>query len=926
VLVRFQEYVLRKVRRALAVAGEPKAPSCHSFVMPREQLVDEHFPVGACSASGLGQQVRVGEFGVRHPLDYIGRRVPTWFASDELDRRPPSSGNKNWHLSTVWYVRFPVRSVLVWLASAWLAPAVAGQTRDIQAALNEASHFAAAGNSAAALEAYRWALEASDPDSSERARALLGVAAVEIGEGKYADARQHAADAARLFEQIGDVEQASLSLNRQGTAAVNAGDYDDAERQFTAALQRSTKANFLEGRTEQLGNLASVKFYLGRYADAQRLYQEAIALTTASPPAPWVARRHRILLANEASLFQRLGRDQEALAIYRDLGMATELRPHERAEMLVNLGVLYRRLGDPIKALATYVEARALFARDHDVDGELNADKNRGIVLALDLARLGEAERSFSSALEAATKVGNRREMLHARLYRGETRRRAGRDDPARDDFAAALTLARELKTPEEEWKALFGLGRLARERTEAIAYLDDAVKTIEHVREGIRVPSLSNEFLNDKREVYDALIAASLSSATPAALFQLVERSHSRVWRERLHLGNSNDLARVQERLPDRTLLLDYWNGDQGSAVVVVSRERAAVVPIRADEKAVKTLVDTLAAGRSSTWREQGAALGSRLLPPPEWFDGVDRIFIVPDGALALVPFDVLSVDSRLIVERAAVTYMPTAALLLRDGAGSAWLPPWKLQLRVFADPLINSGDRDAESHARRLTASAEEAREVAGEIGGRALLHVGAENRKAYLLGAERAPLLHLATHAMADSSAMERSHIVFSPSDGSTNADYLFLKEAYALRLDDVDLVVLSACDTERGRLIRGEGVQSFSRAFLAAGARSTVTTIWRVADEPTADFMQLFYHHLGRGEPRAEALRQAKLRFLRERSAVADPHYWAAFVLTGDGAHPVPRAITWTAVAGAAMTLVFVGSLTVRWYRHKKSVPR
>src|SRR6185295_10574404 len=169
--------------------------------------------------------------------------------------------------------------------------------------------------------------EASLPNSPERARAVHGVAAVETSQGKYGDARRHAADAAKMFEQLGDLAQASQSLNWGGLAALNAGDYDEAERQFTAALDRSTRAVFNEGRTEALGNLANVQFYVGRYAHAGRLYDEALALTSASPPASWVARRRRVLLANRAALNQRLGRDQEALDAYRELGMSTELRP-----------------------------------------------------------------------------------------------------------------------------------------------------------------------------------------------------------------------------------------------------------------------------------------------------------------------------------------------------------------------------------------------------------------------------------------------------------------------------------------------------------------------------------------------------------------------------------------------------------------------
>jgi hypothetical protein len=103
---------------------------------------------------------------------------------------------------------------------------------------------------------------------------------------------------------------------------------------------------------------------------------------------------------------------------------------------------------------------------------------------------------------------------------------------------------------------------------------------------------------------------------------------------------------------------------------------------------------------------------------------------------------------------------------------------------------------------------------------------------------------------------------------------------------------------------------EGVQSFGRAFLAAGARSTVTTLWRVADEPTAEFMTGFYHHLQRGVSRDEALRRAKLRLARSGTELADPHYWAAFALSGEALRPVPRAVSWNTVAIAAAVPVLV----------------
>jgi len=167
------------------------------------------------------------------------------------------------------------------------------------------------------------------------------------------------------------------------------------------------------------------------------------------------------------------------------------------------------------------------------------------------------------------------------------------------------------------------------------------------------------------------------------------------------------------------------------------------------------------------------------------------------------------------------------------------------------------------------------------------------------------------------LVDPGAIEQSRILFSAESKNAAADYLFLKEAYDLPLTGVELAVLSACDTERGKPLPGEGIESFSRAFLAAGAQTTVTTLWRVPDQTTAAFMRLYYHHLQRGESRAAALRLTKLRFLTAGGPTANPHYWAPFVLTGDGLRPVSTAVRWRSVVlWLAVVLIAAGVIARR----------
>jgi len=355
-----------------------------------------------------------------------------------------------------------------------------------------------------------------------------------------------------------------------------------------------------------------------------------------------------------------------------------------------------------------------------------------------------------------------------------------------------------------------------------------------------------------------------------------------------------------------------------------------------------VSSFASELSSGSGEEWRRASEALGKRLLSGVEPLGRPDlrHLVFVPDGRLGALPFEALqppSAAGTLLIERFDVSYLPSASILLRGDppAFGSWSLPWARQLVAFGDPLgslPSGGELPGEAPRSRLATSAEEVREIAGLGGGRAELYVGATNSKKHLLDgtAKGVPLLHLSTHATADETNPERSRIVFSPARPEDGPDYLFLKEVYELDLRGVDLATLSACDTERGKVIRGEGLQGFSRALLSAGSRAAVTTLWRVADRPTTELMKQFYFELGRRESKAEALRRAKLRFLRSGTALRHPRFWAAFVLNGDGRNPIPRRFPWNGLlAPAALILLaaagFAGGRKPRARRLSRGMP-
>jgi hypothetical protein len=98
---------------------------------------------------------------------------------------------------------------------------------------------------------------------------------------------------------------------------------------------------------------------------------------------------------------------------------------------------------------------------------------------------------------------------------------------------------------------------------------------------------------------------------------------------------------------------------------------------------------------------------------------------------------------------------------------------------------------------------------------------------------------------------------------------------------------------------------------------------VTTLWEIGDQTAAEFMAQFYYGLSHGRPPAAALRDAKVQFAHAQTAWAHPHYWAAYILTGDGGTALPRVVPWSALI---FFVLFVLVAISAWYRAATSPAR
>jgi CHAT domain-containing protein len=148
----------------------------------------------------------------------------------------------------------------------------------------------------------------------------------------------------------------------------------------------------------------------------------------------------------------------------------------------------------------------------------------------------------------------------------------------------------------------------------------------------------------------------------------------------------------------------------------------------------------------------------------------------------------------------------------------------------------------------------------------------------------------IVHLAVHAIANETNPDRAALVLL-SDPSYDEDgFLEASEIVQLPLH-AELVVLSACNTAVGPLEGQEGIATLSRAFLLAGARTVISTLWSVEDESTLYLMKSFYAELNRGQGVADALARAKRNMLKKFDTNALPYYWAGFTVEGVAELPI-----------------------------------
>jgi len=307
---------------------------------------------------------------------------------------------------------------------------------------------------------------------------------------------------------------------------------------------------------------------------------------------------------------------------------------------------------------------------------------------------------------------------------------------------------------------------------------------------------------------------------------------------------------------------------------------------------------------------------LGKLLIDPiADVIKGKQRLIVSPDELIALLPLEMLQFDGRYLIEHFDISYVQSGAMYLlmnqqkRIPEGRANDEHSLLAVGGVDYSSIASGANvkaSSESNKTKLRgmrglglewgplpesrAEVEGVGALFGDKDKLILLGSSASEERLRNLNStgelKRYRYLLFSTHGYLSDRDPQLSAVVLTPTGTTDDSDgYLTAVELAEYRLN-ARLLVLSACDTGAGRFVPGEGVQGLPIGAFLAGAENTLMSLWTVVDETTAEFMKSVFKKLLTGKTEVQAVSEAKREFIANKDGLANPLFWAPFVLYGN----------------------------------------
>lgn len=706
-----------------------------------------------------------------------------------------------------------------------------------------------------------------------RALAQLGIAA--FYDGDLATAGKNVATALAAATKNGDVAAQVLFLTTLGIGLRESHNYAEALAYCEKALKLASTIPDIGYPFLTKETIVEDLIDLKRLDAAQKLSDEIMvqAQQRHHPQAESIALAFQARVAIQRKDYgTALGILEQAISLSQAGGFVRDLGGEQELTSIV-----YRESGDLEKA-AHYASLAAASRQESGDTWSVPRLLQAEAVLDVKQGKYEEAERVFerASAFVDAL-IGNYSSVLEkTALIRASSELYSQHFALVADHFrdpAKAYGIIEQVR------------GRVTTDLLMAGAVAPAQAKKDQRAIADLRLKLAGARSTNEVRRIRDQIFLVEQARWVTPEISILKARAHEPI-----------TMQQVQRQLDPADVLLEYVVADPHSYCLVISKTDARIVSLAGREGIEPVIAAYLKAVKAkSAARKEARALYDALLAPLAT-ERKPHLIVVRDGPLHLIPFDGFIDDAgRYVAETHTVVYEPSASsyyLLASQKRRPA--PPARALLALGGVPYNPTELKQASitrgydaSTLSDLPASRDEVLAAEAALRGVSdLLLMGPRATESAFKRAVASSygVIHLAVHGYASATERNHSALVLLNDPQAGEDGFLQASEIVQLPLNS-NLVILSACDTAIGPIEGEEGIAALSRAFLLAGARSVVSTLWSVDDTFSLFLMKQFYKHLAAHEPPSVALTSAKRDMLRKFGATAVPYYWAGYTLEG-----------------------------------------
>src|SRR5919199_3956458 len=707
---------------------------------------------------------------------------------------------------------------------------------------------------------------AQTPDTRKaEADRLIQQGNQQLDTSQFEAAKQSFQQALTLYREIKDRQGEGWALGSLGGAYLNLGDYAQAIDYLKQLLAIAREIHDRQSESKALGNLGIAYRNLGDYAQAIDYQKQWLAIAREIHNRQGEGKA----LGNLGIAYISLGDYAQAIDYQKQwLAIAREIHDRQsEGKALGNLGIAYINLGDYAQAIDYQKQWLAITREIHDRQSEGTALNNLGYALHKS-GNLTEAEKTLIEGIKVweSLRAGlGSNDANKVSIFEGQagTYRILQKVLMAQNRTDAALEIT-------ERGRARAFVELLARQlSTNPTQATPIAPPTIEQIKQ---IAKAQNATLVQYSIIYDNFKVQSK------------QESHE----SELYIWVISPTGEVTFRSSDLKPLWQQQNTPL-SNLVTTSRESIGVRG-RGGLGAVAKVDGASLAKQLQQLHQLLIQPIADLLPTTDR----DRVIFIPQSSLFLVPFRALQdKDGKYLIEKHTILTAPSIQVLdlthkqrenlptlTKGGQGGVALVVGNPTM-----PFVPPAPGEKPQQLPSLPGAEKEANAIAPLLNTKAIIGSSA-TKSAIVQLMPKARIIHLATHGLLDDVRGIGSAIALAPDSsykeeiGKVNG-LLTAEEILDMKLN-AELVILSACDTGRGK-ITGDGVIGLSRSLISAGVPSVLVSLWSVPDAPTASLMTEFYQNLQKNPDKAQALRQAMLTTMKQHP---NPKNWAAFTLIGE----------------------------------------